>query len=72
MREKIIDIVLYEEGRPPESIFDFVQGITAHGRTKAHQDSRLKLEGRATALLEKHPESFDAASSLRTRSGNPD
>jgi hypothetical protein len=30
---KIIETVLQEEGRPPESIFDFVQGMTAH----AHQ-----------------------------------
>lgn len=50
---KIIAAVLQEEGRPPESIFDFVQGMTAHARTKAHQDSRLELEGRAKALLEK-------------------
>ncbi|RWO96925.1 DUF932 domain-containing protein [Mesorhizobium sp.] len=50
---KIIEAVLREEGRPPESIFDFVQGMTAHARTKAHQDSRLELEGGAKALLEK-------------------
>ncbi|MER9947339.1 DUF932 domain-containing protein [Mesorhizobium sp. M0047] len=50
---RIIEAVLQEEGRPPESIFDFVQGMTAHARTKAHQDSRLELEGRAKALLEK-------------------
>lgn len=50
---KVIETVLQEEGRPPESIFDFVQGMTAHARTKAHQDSRLELEGRAKALLEK-------------------
>lgn len=50
---KIIETVLQEEGRPPESLFDFVQGITAHARSKAHQDSRLELEGRAKALLEK-------------------
>lgn len=50
---KVIEAVLQEEGRPPESIFDFVQGMTAHARTKAHQDSRLELEGRAKALLEK-------------------
>src|SRR6267142_2428063 len=31
---KIIDTVLKEEGKPPESIFDFVQGITAVARTK--------------------------------------
>lgn len=50
---KIIEAVLQEEGRAPESIFDFVQGMTAHARTKAHQDSRLELEGRAKALLER-------------------
>lgn len=50
---KVIETVLQEEGRPPESIFDFVQGITAHARSKTHQDSRLELEGKAKALLEK-------------------
>lgn len=50
---KIIETVLSEEGRPPESIFDFVQGMTAHARTKAHQDSRLELEAKAKTLLEK-------------------
>ena len=50
---RIIETVLSEEGRPPESIFDFVQGMTAHARTKAHQDSRLELEAKAKTLLEK-------------------
>jgi hypothetical protein len=50
---RIIETVLSEEGRPPESIFDFVQGMTAHARTKAHQDTRLELEAKAKALLEK-------------------
>ena len=50
---KIVATVLQEEGRPPESIFDFVQGMTAHARTKAHQDSRLELETKAKMLLEK-------------------
>jgi hypothetical protein len=49
--EKIIATVLDEEGRPPESVFDFVQGITALARTKPHQDARLELEGRAARLL---------------------
>lgn len=31
---RVIDTVLAEEGRPPESVFDFVQGITALARTK--------------------------------------
>ncbi|PDT82340.1 DUF932 domain-containing protein [Sinorhizobium sp. BJ1] len=49
---RIIDTVLQEEGRPPESIFDFVQGMTALARTKSHQDARLELEGKAKKLLE--------------------
>jgi hypothetical protein len=49
--EKIIATVLEEEGRPPESIFDFVQGITALARDKPHQDARLDLEGKAAKLL---------------------
>jgi hypothetical protein len=50
---KIIQTVLAEEGHPPTSVFDFVQGITAVARTKAHQDSRLDLETKARVLLEK-------------------
>ncbi|MFZ5700780.1 MAG: DUF932 domain-containing protein [Pseudomonadota bacterium] len=50
---KIITAVLVEEGHPPESLYDFVQGITAHARTKTNQDSRLELEGKARKLLEK-------------------
>jgi len=50
---KVIAAVLNEEGRPPESIFDFVQGITALARAKPHQDARLELEGKAKALLDR-------------------
>ena len=50
---KIIETVLQEEGRPPESIFDFVAGMTAHARNKPHQDTRLELEAKAKTLLEK-------------------
>ncbi len=50
---KIIDRVLAEEGRPPESIFDFVQGITALARDKPHQDARLDLEAKAKKLLDR-------------------
>ncbi|TIM08166.1 MAG: DUF932 domain-containing protein, partial [Mesorhizobium sp.] len=49
---KIIDSVLLEEGRPPESIFDFVQGITRIARDKPHQDVRLDMEGKAKKLLD--------------------
>ncbi|MGN7931780.1 DUF932 domain-containing protein [Sphingopyxis sp. 22461] len=49
---KIVATVLHEEGRPPETIYDFVQGITAFARTKAHQDNRLDVERKAGKLLE--------------------
>jgi hypothetical protein len=50
---KIIETVLAEEGHPPASVFDFVQGITAVTRTRPHQDARLELEGRAKKLLDR-------------------
>jgi len=49
----VIDAVLAEEGRPPESIFDFVQGITAVARDKSHQDARLDMEAKAKKLLDR-------------------
>ncbi|MBY5357841.1 DUF932 domain-containing protein [Rhizobium leguminosarum] len=49
---KVIEMVLSEEGRPPESVFDFVQGITALARTKTNQETRLELEGKAKKLLD--------------------
>ena len=49
--DKIIANVMQEEGQPPRSIFDFVQGITALARTKPHQDVRLELEHKAAKLL---------------------
>jgi hypothetical protein len=48
---RIIATVLGEEGHPPASIYDFVQGITALARSRPHQDIRLELEGRAAKLL---------------------
>ncbi|MCT9000248.1 DUF932 domain-containing protein [Chelativorans intermedius] len=50
---RIVDTVLAEEGRPPESVFDFVQGITAVARSKPQQDARLVMEGKAKKLLER-------------------
>ncbi|KRR06434.1 hypothetical protein CQ12_16520 [Bradyrhizobium jicamae] len=50
---KIIETVLAEDGRKPESVFDFVQGITAVARDKPHQDLRLNLEGQAKKLLDR-------------------
>jgi hypothetical protein len=40
-------------GRPPESVFDFVQGITAVARSKPQQDTRLAMEGKAQVLLDR-------------------
>ena len=49
---KIIETVLAEEGHPPSSVFDFVQGITAHARSETRQDARLELEGKAKRLMD--------------------
>lgn len=48
---KVIETVLNEEGKKPESIFDFCQGITALARQKSHQDARLELEKTAKKLM---------------------
>ncbi|MGJ4859548.1 DUF932 domain-containing protein [Labrys sp. La1] len=50
---RIIETVLAEEGRPPETIFDFVAGITAIARNRPHQDARLELECKAKKLLDR-------------------
>ena len=50
---RIVETVLAEEGRPAESVFDFVQGITAVARSKPQQDARLEMEGKAKKLLER-------------------
>ncbi|MEJ7933853.1 DUF932 domain-containing protein [Sphingobium sp. AN558] len=50
---RIIATVLAEEGHPPASIYDFVQGVTALARSRPNQDARLELEGKARRLLQK-------------------
>jgi hypothetical protein len=50
---KIIETVLAEEGRKPESVLDFVQGITAVARDKTHRDAWLDLAARAKKLLDR-------------------
>ena len=50
---RIVESVLAEEGRPPESVFDFVQGITAVARSRPQQDARLAMEGKAKMLLDR-------------------
>lgn len=49
----VIGAVLAEEGHPPASVYDFVQGITAVARGRSNQDSRLEFEGRARKLLDR-------------------
>lgn len=49
--QKIIDMVLAEEGHEPSSVFDFVQGITAFAREEAHQDERIDMEKIAGNML---------------------
>jgi len=49
----IIATVLREEQKKPESIWDFVQGITAYARKVPHADDRVEMEARAGALLDK-------------------
>lgn len=49
----IIETVLREEQKAPESVWDFVQGITAVARKEGHQDERLDFEKRAGKLLDK-------------------
>lgn len=50
--KKIIESVLSEEQKAPESIWDFVQGITAVARTQGHQDHRIDMEKKAGKLLD--------------------
>jgi hypothetical protein len=50
---RIIEAVIKQEGHPPESVFDFVQGITAIARDRDHQDARLELEQRAKRLFDR-------------------
>jgi hypothetical protein len=44
---------LEEEGRPVESVWDAAQAITAIARDIPHQDARIQVERKASALLEK-------------------
>ena len=51
--QNIVDIHEKEEGRKPESVWDFAQGITAFARGATHQDTRVKLERKAQVILDK-------------------
>lgn len=48
---RILRTVLAEEGHPPESAFDFGQGITSVARGKTHQNARLAMDKKAKLLL---------------------
>lgn len=50
---KVIEAVIQEEGSAPESVWDFVQGITAVARRSEHQDTRITMERSAGKLLDK-------------------
>lgn len=49
--QKVIDAVINEEQKKPESVWDFVQGITAVARNIKHTDDRLDLERQAGNLM---------------------
>jgi hypothetical protein len=54
--QKVVDTVLREEGQPPTSVWDFVNGITAMARNIGHTDDRVDMEKRAGNLLSKAAE----------------
>jgi hypothetical protein len=49
----IVASVLREEGKAPESVWEFVQGITAIARAIPHQDARVDFEKRAGKILDR-------------------
>ena len=51
--KRVIDTVVREEETKPESIWDFVQGITAMARDIKHTDERLDMEKVAGRLMSK-------------------
>lgn len=50
---RIIDSVLGEEHKAPESVWDFVQGITAVARSIKHTDDRVAMERKAGDMMAK-------------------
>lgn len=50
---ELIGISVAEEQRPPESVWDFAQAITARARQETYQEERIKLEAIAGRLLDK-------------------
>lgn len=52
MAAKVSEAHKQDEGRPVESVWDVVTGLTAYARTIPHQDERVKLEREAGKLLD--------------------
>ncbi len=48
---EILDAILNEEGKEAESVWDFVQGITAVARQEQNADKRVELEKTAGKLM---------------------
>jgi hypothetical protein len=53
MAEKICDVCELEEGRRPETAWDFIQGITAVARRAPNNDTRLDMERKAQKLMQR-------------------
>jgi hypothetical protein len=53
LAKKVITSVIDEEQKAPESVWDFVQGITAVARSTPHADKRVEMEAVAGKLLNK-------------------
>jgi hypothetical protein len=53
LAKKVIASVIDEEQKAPESVWDFVQGITAVARANPHADQRVAMEAVAGKLLNK-------------------
>lgn len=49
--KSLIQTSIDEEGRPPESVFDFSQAVTASARGIAHQDERIRMERVAAQIF---------------------
>lgn len=50
---ELITTHIVEEGKAPESVWDFAQAMTAQARSCQYQDQRVKLEQQAGKLLDK-------------------
>ncbi|MFO0271531.1 MAG: DUF932 domain-containing protein [Gemmatimonadota bacterium] len=53
LSRKIIDVHYAEEGKPPETVWDMAQGITAAARGIAFADERFAMERRAQKILDR-------------------